>query len=105
MAGSGSRNWEPTNPTSPCSQLSFRAHITSPKPQFLGTMKVGDVLDVQADPNPPHAVSVIFQGSPVGTLTGPDISALIRCIQNGFEYKAKVLEIRGGDCIVEVSAK
>lgn len=41
----------------------------------------------------------------MGTLTGPDISALIRCIQNGFEYKAKVLEIRGGACTVEVSAK
>lgn len=105
MAGSGSRNWEPTTPASPCSRLSFRAPITSPKPQLLKALKVGDVLDIKLDPNPPHTVSVTSHGSPVGTLTGSDISELVRCIQNGFEYEAKVLEIRGGTCIVEVSAK
>jgi len=105
MAGSGSRTWEPTKPTSPCSQLSFRAPLTSPKPQILQALKVGEVLTIHLDPTPPHAVIVSFRGTPAGTLTGPDISQLVRCIQNGFQYAAKVLEVAGSVCVVEVAAQ
>lgn len=100
MGGSGGGGWSPTVPSSPCERLSFRANINSPQPA-LSSVSVGDRLDLSLQTSP-LSVIALFNGTIVGSITGPSISGLINCMQNGYQYEAEVLTISGGNCSVLV---
>lgn len=102
MGGSGSRGWSPSPPQDPCGTLAFRATLNSPQPAALASLAVGTLLTVSIAPPPQTAVYLSHGGQVVGSLTGPKISSLINCIQNGYQFEAEVFSVNGGLCSVDV---
>ncbi len=88
-----------------CTTLSIRTHIASPNPAVISKLKIGDILEVVLTP-PTGPVQVITSKKDIaGSLLPPDIAQLIQCIVDGHSYKAKVIEINGGNCQVLISHK
>lgn len=104
MGGSGS-GWTPTVPSSPCERINFRANINSPQPAVLGSLRLSSELDVKLQTVPAISVVVEYAGAIAGSLTGTEVSKLINCIQNGFEYSATIVTIDKGNYTVQVTPK
>jgi hypothetical protein len=102
MGGSGSGGWTPSAPSSPCDELSFRSIVNSPQPAVISQLSQGDVLNVRLQAAPQTAVVVEYNGAVAGTLAGVQVSSLINCLQNGYDFVAEVRSIVGGKCTVEV---
>jgi len=105
MAGSGSRDTGIRPPKSPCSSLRFRTVLNSPQANIIKTLQVGDELPLSVLPSPPSPVVATHNGVAAGTVTGSQVNALINCIMSGFQFVAAVIEVRGGQCIVDVHIK
>jgi hypothetical protein len=85
----------------PCDQLRFRTSIASPQPA-ASELKVGDVLRVELSSGPPAVIHLVdSNGNVVGSLISR-VADLLRCIQDGFDYEAEVMEINGGGIAVDV---
>lgn len=104
MGGSGG-GWTPTVPSSPCERINFRANINSPQPAVLGPLGLGTELDVKLQTIPTISVVMEYSGAIAGSLTGTEVSKLINCIQNGFEYSATIVTIDKGNYTVQVTPK
>lgn len=102
MSGSGTRNWNPPVPRSPCRTLKFRTILSSPQEAILVVVRVGDNLPLSIQPTHSHAVVATKNNHPVGTITGSNMGALVNCISEGFSFVATVIEIKAGQCVVEV---
>lgn len=86
-----------------CETLRFEAQLTSPQPAVVGTLRLGDVLDLAVvDMNGQVVVHVLKGGQVAGGLTGPDATRLRGCIQDGHDFKATVLTVNGGQVRVRV---
>lgn len=103
MGGSGSSGYTPTSSIDKCETLSFDTQVNSPQPMALQTLVIGDHLTVSLSPLPRQVVQVDKDGVVVGAITGPDTPKLISCLQNGYTFKAEVLEVAGGMCTVRVT--
>ena len=88
----------------PCDQLVFQAILQSPEPTVVGQLKKDDILEVIAagDTGPVNAVH--SEHGIAGSIVS-NISNLLDCLTNGFEYSASVLESQGGRVTVEVRPK
>lgn len=104
MSGSGSSGYKPTAPANPCARLSFQATINSPKPDVVGHLAVGDILDVALNP---QGQGVVLQRNEqlAGSLTGTHVAQLVNCINSGFDYQATVVQLNGGHCVVRIDPK
>ena len=102
MGGSGSGGWSPSPSVDRCGTLSFDAQINSPQAAVLSTLTLGDLLDVSLSALPKQSVEVKKLGNVAGVLTGPETPGLIRCLQNGYKFKAEVSSLVGGQCTVKV---
>lgn len=104
MGGSGGGSWTPSVPSSPCSRLAFIAVINSPQQAVVSTLSVGDVLQVSLLTNPVITVVVTKNGAVAGSITCAQLSQLISCLQNGYDFEATVDNISGAHCKVRVNA-
>lgn len=85
-----------------CPNIKFTAVLNSPQPNVLNTLKIGDILSVSIQSGSSISVVVTSNKGIAGSITGQYLSDLISCMQNGYEYVAKVVSINGGKCDVEV---
>jgi hypothetical protein len=86
-----------------CDKLKFEAQVTSPQASVVGTLSVGDVLEVNVvNMKGQMVVQVVKNGKPAGGLAGPDATRLRNCINDGHRYKATVRTINGGQVRVQV---
>lgn len=76
--------------------------INSPQPAVISILHPGAVLQVKHQTTPSNAVVVEYAGQIAGALTGTMIGQLINCLLDGFSFVAKVVEVRGGTCVVDV---
>lgn len=90
-----------------CSILSGRGTIMSPAPAVLPSLKVNDLLDVSL-----RGVTGPLQAyTQAGQLVGgifllANLSAsFIACINDNFEYQAKIVSLTGGLCEILISIK
>jgi hypothetical protein len=104
MAGSKG-GWTPTVPSSPCERINFRASINSPQAAILTPLELKKILDVKLQTKPTISVVVEYEGAIAGSLTGTEVSNIINCIQNGFEYSATIVAIDKGNYTVQVTSK
>lgn len=103
MSGSGGRSRGNVRSTStPCDKLEFDAPIMSPEPAVVQSLKIGDILLVALQRELPGGTIVVLNGNSVAGSIIEHVSELVRCIQDGHSYEAKVLSIRGGDVRVRV---
>lgn len=88
---------------SPCDKLRFEAQLTSPRPAVVETLAPKAVLDIGvASMKGQIVVQVLKNGQVVGGLAGPDATRLRNCIDHGYQYKATVRTINGGQIRVLV---
>jgi hypothetical protein len=103
MGGSGSGGYTPA-PSSPCARLAFQATVNSPNPSVISQLSVGDSLNVSLNP---QGQGVVVESNDVmaGAITATQVAQLVNCINSGFEYRAVVVQINGGQCVVRIEAK
>ena len=90
-----------------CQQLRFSATLQSPQPDAVATITVGEELDVVLVGGVGITPVIEVQrsdGTTVGALID-HVTELLRCLQDGFQFVAEVLEISGGAVRVRVQAK
>ena len=74
-----------------CSTLTFDATVASPDPEITTTLKLGDVLSVSREGQPPRLVlRTRPEAEYVGALTERWMD-LVSCMDSGFEYCAEVI--------------
>lgn len=111
MSGSGGTRGDSTpnvggGDPNPC-EISRRGPINSPQAAVLGTMSVGDVLQVVVDSSGVAPILVVQNnaGDRAGSLTFVGYLTLIDCIQSrGFTYQATITAINGGVYEVRVES-
>jgi hypothetical protein len=101
MGGSGSGGYTPSAPSSPCSRLSFQATLNSPQAPVLAQLQVGSTLDVELDASG-NSVEVHFNSQLAGAVTGTKVAQLVNCINSGFVFRAVVVTLSGGQCVLRV---
>lgn len=102
MSGSNKRPRSVAAPVSPCATLTFDATVNSPQASVLATLVIGDVLDLTLMLGG-QGVSVLKNAMVIGTLTGVRVAQMINCMNSGFDFKATVSTINGGQCVVRVN--
>jgi len=102
-----SRSRRPPEPSSKCSEFVEKTPLSSPKAAVLKKLKPGDILDVvlQANVDKTSTVVAAKNMQVAGSIISARSPQLIRCLKEGYEYEAKVLELTGGLCTVEVRTK
>ncbi len=103
MGGSGSGGFTPPS-SSPCARLTFQATVNSPNPAVIGQLTVGDNLEISLN-SAGLGVVVELNGEDAGAITATQVAQLINCINSGFEYRAVVVQLNGGQCVVRIEAK
>ncbi|ELL7181651.1 TPA: hypothetical protein RUY86_003284 [Vibrio cholerae] len=97
MGGSGG-GFSPSGSNSDCRTLQFNANVNSPQ-TAISQLKSGDILEIVLLH---RVVTVMYNGNPIGSITGPRLQRIVSCIQNGYNYIAEVNYINGGTCNVTV---
>lgn len=103
MSGSSSDYSFEVGPNQPdCSAIVLRTQLASPNPTVVADLSTGDILTI-------HLLSAV---GPLQALTTDNLVAgailtsnpalLINCINNGHEFQAQVLSIKGGDCQISI---
>lgn len=103
MSGGGSYSGTPVDSKKPCDKLRFETTLASPNPGAIKELKVGDTLSVSIETSNGKKILAVLKGKTiVGTIT-EKVAELIRCIQEGNTFEAKILSISGGAIKVEIS--
>ena len=88
-----------------CGALRFTAALQSVQPDAVANLSVDEILTValRTDGHPPVIEARTAAGVVVGAII-QRVPDLLRCIQDGYNYVAEVLEIDGGHVRVAVRA-
>lgn len=88
-----------------CRSIFITTHLASPQAAVLATLSSGDVLllELASDQGPLQAFTA--DGQLAGNILSREQSRLIRCILEGVNYQAEVLEIDGAECQIQISAR
>src|SRR5438067_1933766 len=102
MSGGGpSRSPRPVGgggSTLDCGSIRFETNLASPQAGVVATLTIGDELEVRLDTSGPRAIVVAVNvGGEVAGSIATRAGQLVRCIREGFEYGARILNISGGD--------
>jgi hypothetical protein len=104
----GGGGFGPPDSGTDCQRLRFLATLQSPQAQAVAEISVGDVLDVVLAPGSAETPPVVEVRRADGTVVGALIDhlrELLRCMNQGFEYAAEVLDISGGSVRVRVGPR
>ena len=92
-------------PTSDCSTLRDKTPLNSVDSDVLRGVNIGDILPVTAQGDRGPLVVTNKNGEVLGSITSMKLAALLRCINDGFEFVAEVESISGGQVVVLIRAK
>ncbi|MBK8816596.1 MAG: hypothetical protein IPN42_14320 [Methylococcaceae bacterium] len=99
----GSGFWESQDS---CDTLVIDTQLSSPKPDVIADIAVGDLLDISAQPmGTTTVVVVLHKGKVAGGLASPKIRRLLECLAGGTRYVARVTDKNDGQIRVSVSAQ
>jgi hypothetical protein len=76
--------------------------LSSPNAAVIATLQPGAVLNVVHQQQPSRVVAVAANGQLAGSITSARLADIIECIALGQTYKARVLNIQGGQVTVEI---
>lgn len=105
MSGNDRDKGPSLDDTKDCNSLNIRTQIASPNPKVIATLKVGDVLKISVTPPRGPATFVTNKKEVAGAMLPGDLHKLIDCINEGHEYIAKVVDIKGANCQVLIKHK
>jgi len=103
MSGSSSDYSFEVGPNQPnCADIVLRTQLASPNPAVIANLAAGDILTV-------HLLSAVGplqalnkDNLVAGAILTSNPALLINCINNGFEFQARILSINGGDCQISI---
>lgn len=102
-SGGGSGFWESQDS---CDTLVIDTQLSSPKPDIIADIAVGDLLDISTQTIGTTTVVVALRnGEVAGGLASPKIRRLLECLAGGTRYIARVTEKNDGQIRVRVSAQ
>ena len=87
----------PPTQSTDCNRLTINTQIASPVPSVVAKLSVSDILDVTLVSARGPVQLVTSAGEVAGALLPIEITTLIQCMSDGHEYKARVIEIKGGN--------
>lgn len=85
-----------------CSHLTFVTNLASPVPNVVAKLHKGSELTIQYNGDDQPVLALTSSGETAGSIVGALLGFMTGCIENGYEYVAKVVEIDGGRCQLEV---
>ena len=85
-----------------CEHLELSTNLSSPQEKEVKDLKVDQILSVDFQDERVLAVSQ-ETGNTVGSINWSGIERLIECIEQGFEYVARVLSVDGGRVRVRIT--
>lgn len=90
-----------------CLKYVERVQLSSPVPEVVSGLNVGDLLDVRLHQTPTVTIIQAFAatGEVAGSLVPSEMARLINCLRDGVEYSAHVLSIDRGLVRVEIRPK
>ncbi|MEJ7693169.1 hypothetical protein [Daejeonella sp.] len=89
-------------PEPTCEKILIRTQLASPVPDVIDDLRTGDVLDVVLGGPTGPLTAQTNDGDVAGAILISNPASLINCINEGFEFKAKVMDITGGDCQISL---
>lgn len=102
MSGNGRHGGPHYSDQEDCTKVRFRTHLSSPVPEVVATLKVGDTLAVKYQPPRGPLYAQTEKGKKAGSIVTGEQVTLINCINNGYSYKAEVVKIAGGKCELQI---
>jgi hypothetical protein len=88
-----------------CTKVSIKTNVISPNPAVLGKLSVGADLNITLQTPSGPLLAITKANEILGTVFTTDPTLLIQCINNGYTYKATILDITGGDVQIIVLNK
>ena len=89
----------------PCNILEMTV-LSLPNRTALASIHIGDMLEIEFRPGPPRFLVVMTKGgSAAGAIVSSSTDRLVECMQRGFGYVAKVVDLSGDICKVLVQRK
>ena len=90
-----------------CPGLTLVATLASPDPDRVGSLEVGDILDIALiEQAGVTIIGVVHSGGTViGSIVSDRAAQLRECLQRGFTYDAQVASVVGGAVTVRVSGR
>jgi hypothetical protein len=105
MSGYGDTRSTWDTPISSCSLLVIETQLSSPQPNVIGTLTLGEVLDVDLQQTGVVAVVVALKNGVVaGGIAATSLNQLRDCIEGGTVYQATVTGINGGQIRIRITA-
>jgi len=92
----------PPSQSTDCNKLTINTQIATPVPLVVAKLIVGDILDVTLVSSRGPVQLVTKADEVAGALLPIEITTLIQCMSDGHEYKARVIEIKGGNYQVQI---
>lgn len=102
MSGSGGSYLGSDSPSDSCATLRFDTQLASPKAQVVALLQVGNDLDLAFGQGGNQVVIALWQGMDAGGIVDPHLNQLRNCMNQGEQFKARVLSITGGQVRVRV---
>ncbi|MES2808066.1 MAG: hypothetical protein V4619_05555 [Bacteroidota bacterium] len=90
------------SPEPNCEKLNIKINLASPVPEVIDDLVTGEVLTVSLDGPAGPITAVTTDGDVAGAILVSDPAKLISCMNDGFNFMAKVLSKTGGDCQVAI---
>lgn len=86
-----------------CEKLVIHTQLSSPVAQVVGQLQVNDVLTVSSRPGQGTTlVEALYHGQVAGGIAAPQITRLMQCLSEGYQYQATVTAISGGQIKIRV---
>lgn len=101
-SGTGSGGLGGATPNGGCADIFIKTILSSPNPEVIGKLKKNDTLRLELQSETGPLLAFTNQGEVAGSVTSASLARIIRCIQDGYNFIAIVMNLIGGRCDVEV---
>lgn len=88
--------------TSRCKSISEELRVQSPNPSILATVEKDDILTVSASNGKAPIILLDNSANTVGSILPSSGASLLKCINEGYTYRALVLSKTKGICVVRL---
>ena len=92
-----------SGPTPPCAKLNVSATVVSPVMTYFAGASTGTILNIKLDEN--KVVATNDQDDVVGSINTPQIEQIKKCLEDGYNFEAKITTIEGAYIVVTVTPK
>jgi hypothetical protein len=103
MSGSGGGGGGSTDRAVDCATVKFSTVLASPVPEVIAELQISDVLELSLRGTTPPIIQALDPaGRVAGAIAVSNVTRLIECIRQGYEYVAIVASVNGGEVKVTV---